>query len=439
MIHKATNRIKRTIRGNKTALNMVQKIKKPGSALTQDDVHEARQYIKHYWKKLERHQPKDEDTLVGVPNAYLVAASEQGHEFEFNELFYWDSYFMAQGIMDEEHEELVMGILDNLCYLFQKFKVIPNANRTFYMGRSQPPFLTSFIFDVYDTYDPGKRWLKKKIAIAKNEYETVWMGIKKPNVRQVYKGLSRYYDINVQHGLAETESGWDMTTRFNKKCLDYLPVDLNSLLYKYETDFARAATILGDSKGAHFWKAKTAERAATINSLMWDKTRGFYYDYNYVKKRRGLVNSLAGFYPMWAGIATPQQAKKLVKSLAKFEHRGGLSTTDVMPLNHRVPGAVPTQWAYPNGWAPLHFIVIKGLENYGYHAEAERLARKWLRTNLDEFNKQGCFYEKYNVVQPGKPPVRAVYAAFELTGFGWTNAVFERFCQEYIDIPSSTK
>jgi alpha,alpha-trehalase len=340
---------------------------------------------------------------------------------------------MVQGIMDEQHKDLVMGILENLCYLFEKYKVVPNANRTFYMGRSQPPFLTSFIFDVYDAYNPGKRWLKKKIAIAKKEYEIVWMGTKKPNIRQVYKGMSRYYDINAQHGLAEAESGWDLTTRFSKKCLDYLPIDLNCLLYKYETDFVRAAEIFGDHEDSKVWTEKSQYRHKAINSLMWDRTRGFFYDYNYVKKRRGLVNSLAGFYPLWAGIATPAQAKRLVKSLTNFEHRGGLSTTDVMPMNHRVPGAVPTQWAYPNGWAPLHLLVVSGLEKYGYHEEAERLARKWLRTNLDEFNKHGCFYEKYNVVQPGKPPVRAVYASFELTGFGWTNAVFERFCQEYID------
>lgn len=412
---------------------MVSKLRGPASKLTAHDVQAARNYIHSYWKTLERYQPKDEDTLVGVPKPYLVAASEQGHEFEFNELFYWDSYFMAQGILDAEHKELVMGILDDLCYLFERYKVIPNASRTFYMGRSQPPLLTSFIFDVYDAYSPGKKWLKTKISIAKKEYETVWLGVKKPNVRLVYKGLSRYYDINAQHGLAEAESGWDLTPRFNKKCLDYLPVDLNCLLYKYEVDFAWAAKILGDQKESKKWQKAADERAKTMQSLLWDRVRGFYYDYNYVKRRRGTVNSLAGFYPLWAGLATEAQAKKLVKNLAKFEHRGGLATTDMMPINHRVPGMVPTQWAYPNGWAPLHYLVVKGLEKYGYHEDAERIARKWIKTNLDEFNKKGCFYEKYNVVQPGKPPVRAVYASFELTGFGWTNAVFERFCQDYIN------
>jgi len=433
MIRKTKNTIKHSIRQRSLLVNLAAKIRRPGKSLTNDDVLAARQYIAEYWQKLERYKPKDEDTLVGVPYKYLVAASEQGHEFDFNELFYWDSYFICQGILDEQHKELVMGILENLCYLFERYKIIPNANRTFYMGRSQPPFLTSFIFDVYDTYNPGEKWLKKKMKLAKKEYEIVWSGVSKPNVRLVYEGLSRYYDINVQHGLAETESGWDLTTRFNKKCLDYLPVDLNCLLYKYEADFERAAKILGKTKEAKDWHNIASHRKRKINELMWDKSKGFYFDYNYVKKRRGPVCSLAGYYAMWSGVATKEQAKKLVKNLAKFEHPGGLATTDVMPLNHRMPGATQAQWAYPNGWAPLHYIVVQGLENYGYHDDAKRIVEKWLKNNLAGFNENGCFYEKYNVVQPGKPPVRAIYASFELTGFGWTNAVFERFCQDYID------
>jgi len=134
---------------------------------------------------------------------------------------------------------------------------------------------------------------------------------------------------------------------------------------------------------------------------------------------------------MWAGMVTKHQAKQLVKSLRKFEHKGGLATTDGQALTQLVPGTTPVQWAYPNGWAPLHFIVVEGLKRYGYHEDAERIARKWLKTNLDWFNEHNEFIEKYNVVSPTKPPVEGVYPS--QTGFGWTNAVFERFCQDYLD------
>lgn len=399
--------------------------------LTAQDVVVAREYIKNYWPKVTRSHPKDDDSLVGLPNPYLVPSLEEGHEFDFNEMYYWDSYFMAQGIMDNEHRQLVIGIVEDLVYMCLRFGIIPNASRTYLTGRSQPPFLSSFILEVYKAYGLDNKWLESNMAVAQAEYQNVWMGTVKPNARQVYEGLSRYYDINYLNDLAETESGWDMTPRFNRRVLEYLPVDLNSLLYKYETDFSETAKILGNGQQASRWEIASNRRKNTMNDLMWSDMRGLFYDYNFAKKKRGTVSSLAAYYPMWAGLASESQAAKLVGNLRKFERRGGLATTDATQVGQLFPGAVPTQWAYPNGWAPLHFIVVKGLQRYGYNNDAKRIAMKWLKCNLDWFNKHGVFLEKYNVAQPEKPPLKGVYPS--QTGFGWTNAVFEKFCQEFID------
>lgn len=405
--------------------------------LTARDVERAREYIQKYWKQLERYHPKDDETLFGLPKPYLVPAYEAGHSFDFNELYYWDSYFMVQGFLGQkENKKLVLGILENLVTLQKRLKIIPNASRTYLTGRSQPPLLTSYIFDAYDAYDMDKKWLKENINVAKQEYYGVWLGVAKPHERQIYKGLSRYYDINYLHDLAETESGWDMTPRFSRKTLNYLPADLNSLLYKYETDFARAAEIAGNKEEAESWMHRAKFRKDAMKEVMWSPSRKFFYDFDYVRERRGSVSSLAGFYPLWAGMLTKDEAAQLVKSIKKFEEKGGLATTD-QQFNQRLPGQLPgtgntpTQWAYPNGWAPLQYLVIKGLERYGYHEDARRIALKWLKTNLDWFNKEGVFLEKYNVVNPEKPPVKGVYPS--QTGFGWTNAVFERLCQDYLD------
>jgi alpha,alpha-trehalase len=399
--------------------------------LSAADVQIARDYIKTYWTKLERYHPKDEGSLIGVPKPYLVPSYAEGHEFDYDELFYWDSYFMVQGLLDDQHRELNMGILEDLFSIFKRYKIIPNSSQTYMTSRSQPPFLTSFIFDMYNAYKLERKWLRDAINIAKQEYETVWTGTRKPNARQVYQGLSRYYDFNYLHDIAETESGWDMTPRFGRKALNYLPVDLNALLYKYEMDFARTARILDAKDEAIKWEKRAADRREKMNTLMWDEGRGLFYDYNYVKEKRGNVSSLAAYYPMWAGMVDGQQAHAMVKALRRFEHKGGLSATDSLPFGQFVPGAIPTQWAYPNGWAPLHFMVVEGLRRYGYHQDARRIAVKWLKCNLQWFNDHGVFLEKYNVVSPEKPPVKGVYPA--QTGFGWTNAVFERFCQEFID------
>ncbi|HSW80006.1 MAG TPA: trehalase family glycosidase [Candidatus Saccharimonadales bacterium] len=402
-------------------------------ALTPKDVQTARDYVKAYWKKLERYHPKDDGLLIGVPKPYLVPSYAEGHEFDYNELYYWDSYFMIQGLLDDENKGLVTGILEDLESIYKRFKIIPNGSQLYYTARSQPPFLTSFIFDLYNRYDLGEKWLRENIEIAKQEYEHVWMGTRKPNARKIYRDLSRYYDFNYLHEIAEAESGWDMTPRFNRKAMDFLPVDLNALLYKYEMDFAAAERIFDNKREAAKWEQIAKDRKRVMNELMWDKLRGLYYDYNYVKKKRGTVSSLAAYYPMWAGMASDAQAASLVKALRRFENKGGLATTDTLPLGQYVLGSLPTQWAYPNGWAPLHFLVVLGLERYGYHNDARRIALKWIKTNLDWFNEHGIFLEKYNVVSPKDPPAKGVYPS--QVGFGWTNAVFERFCREYIDKP----
>ena len=121
--------------------------------LTQEDVKEAREYIADYWKKVERFHPKDDESLLGLPKPYLVPSTRQKTGFDYNELYYWDSFFMIQGLLDEEHRELVIGILDDLIALFKRFKVIPNASRTYLTGRSQPPFLSTLIFEIYTTYN----------------------------------------------------------------------------------------------------------------------------------------------------------------------------------------------------------------------------------------------------------------------------------------------
>jgi alpha,alpha-trehalase len=416
------------------AVNAGRRLFSPGDApLTSADVHAARGYIAAYWTKLQRFHPKDDESLLGLPKPYLVPSYEESASFDYNELYYWDSYFMVQGLLDKDHEDLVKGILEDLLVLFKRLKAVPNASRTYLTGRSQPPFLTSFIFDVYNTYNMDKTWLKAALDVAHQEYETVWMGTKKPNERLVHEGLSRYYDINYLHDLAEAESGWDMTPRFNRRALHYLPVDLNALLYKYEKDFAHAARLFGEELEARRWDRAADARKRSMNLLMWDKMRGLYYDYNFKKEKRGNISSLATYFPMWAGMVSEKRAATLVKSLRRFENKGGLATTDALPIGQLVvPGSMPTQWAYPNGWAPLHFVVVEGLLKYGYRKDAERIAMKWLRTNLDWFNKHGVFLEKYNVANPDKPPQKGVYPS--QTGFGWTNAVFEHFCRVFIDV-----
>lgn len=400
--------------------------------ITLKDVAPARIHIGKQWNTLTRHNPKDTGTLVGVPNPYIIPAFDADNEFDFQELYYWDSYFIIQGLLVPEYKDLVIGIVENFAYLFQRFGVMPNASRTYLMGRSQPPFFTSMVWDTHKAFGCSDAWLKRMMAVAEEEYNTVWMGVKKPHARKVHNGMSRYYDINVLHDLAEAESGWDMTPRFRRRALEYLPVDLNALLYKYEVDIARFYRHIGDVRTAGTWEAQARHRKEVFEQLFWHPQKRWYYDYNYREEKQSTVTSLAGIYPMWAGMVDENRAQQLRQTLNKFTQRGGLSATDTYTLNQRMPlGAMPLQWAYPNGWAPLQFLAAEGLRRYGFWQDAHTVAMTWLRGNLNWFNQTGEFIEKYNVVEPRHEPVDGVYPT--QVGFGWSNAIFERFCQDYLD------
>lgn len=386
------------------------------------------EYIDRMWAVLTVYNPKDRGTLIGLPKPYIVPSSRSNAGFSFKESYYWDSFFIAQGLFGTRHKKLAGDMLENLIYLQRRFGIIPNGNRFYFLSRSQPPFLTTYILQVYHHLRKSKKWLSRAMAAAESEYLQVWTNSEHPNNRVVFQGLSRNYDINLESSLAEAESGWDMTPRFGNQCLDYLPVDLNALLYKYEKDFENANRILERQQDALMWAKRAYRRKVTMNKLMWDDKSGMYFDYNYKQGDKSLVWSLAAYFPLWAGMVNEAQAKMLVKNLSKFQFQGGLATTTadaVASTNER-----SLQWEYPNGWAPLQWIAVEGLVRYGFREEADLVVRTWISANLAMFKKHQSLFEKYNVVKVGSSPKAGLYPAQE--GFGWTNSLFYRLSNDYL-------
>lgn len=390
-------------------------------------VAEAFAYIEQKWPELTKSQTVEDGTLIGLPHPFVVPSVANETGFSFQEMYYWDSYFIVQGLLAGGHDELAAGMLENLLYMSRRYHIIPNASRTYFSGRSQPPLLTTLIFDIYGKQEKDVSWLTERLRVAEREYQNVWTATSHPNWRSVFEGLSRYYDVNLINHLAEAESGWDMTTRFQGNCLSYIPIDLNCLLHKYETDFAKGAELAGDKEGSDLWRAKAAKRAETVTKYLWNEEAGFFFDFDYITHRQSNVWSLASFYSLWAGLATAEQAERIVDNLHVFMHRGGLSTTS---KPDEYDGEVSTQWAYPNGWAPLHWIVAHGLRSYGYYDEAEIVTRTWLNNNLEHFKKNGVFREAYNVIDPDMPPKPGLYPP--QLGFGWTNAIFVDLAKKFL-------
>ncbi|HWP44298.1 MAG TPA: trehalase family glycosidase [Blastocatellia bacterium] len=399
--------------------------------------------------------------LLYLPYPYVVPGGR------FNEMYGWDSYFIQVGLLRDGETELAKAMVDNFLYQIEHYGKILNANRTYYLTRSQPPFLTQMILGVYrKTRD--RKWLESTVP-AIEKYYAFWTT--EPHLTK-QTGLSRYYDLGTgpapevvsdekdekgrthydrvkqyyrenevkdydlgQYYDRETgeltflfyvgdrsmrESGFDPSNRYGPFSIDiinYNPVCLNTLLYLMETETAEILTTLGRKGEARKWTDLARSRQQRINRLMWDASDGLYYDYNFTRKTVRKYPFVTTFYPLWAGIASRQQAARVVRNLPLFEKPGGLQTST---------NESGSQWDAPYGWAPMQMIAIKGLRRYGYNEEADRLAVNFLSMVLKEFIEHNVIVEKYDVVRRESQigaGLKFGYKSNEI-GFGWTNAAF---------------
>jgi alpha,alpha-trehalase len=420
----------------------------------------------------EGHQVRDHGLLY-LPYPYVVPGGR------FNEMYGWDSYFTQVGLISDGELELAKNTIDNFIYQVEHYGKVLNANRTYFLTRSQPPFLTQMILGVYKK-SPDIRWLRSTLP-AIEKYYAFWTSA--PHLTE-QTGLSRYYDFGDgpapevvsaerdaegkthydrvkeyyrSHEVKDydigryydrardeltplfykgdrsmRESGFDPSNRFGPFSVDiihYNPVCLNSLLYIMETEAAEIMTKAGRARDAARWLERARARRAALNRLMWDERDGMYYDYNFETRRVRRYPFATTFYPLWAGIADRRQAARIVANLATFERAGGLLTST---------NRSGSQWDAPFGWAPLQMIAVKGLRRYGYTREADRVAANFLSMILKEFIEHNVIVEKYDVERRESQVSAGLkfgYTSNEV-GFGWTNAAFSDL---YAEMPAKAR
>jgi len=375
----------------------------------------------------------------GLPHPFIPASDSY-----FQEQFYWDSFFIMQGLkhLGTKGQAVMKGMVENFFAMLEEYGYIPNSYIT-HDTRTQPPFLSSMVRMVHAASGNGvdSEWLEMAYGKIVQEYMDVWTTGK----RLTSTGLSRYHDDNDPHNKggdpsygAMQESGWDNTLRFggsvssNGRYVERSrvpvcnPVDLNSLLYKYEADLAVLADDLGRRPEAARWRGVAAKRKEIITKYLWDEEQGFFFDYDPEADKALTTLSLAGYYPLWAGLATEEQAKLMVEKLPVFEYDGGLSATEKKLSGPNI------QWGYPNGWAPLHWLVVNGLRGYGFDQDADRITKKWLTTCADAVVRSGQWAEKL-CVDPHA--IRVDDARYEhQANLYWTMGVFLDLCQIMEDI-----
>ncbi len=214
------------------------------------------------------------------------------------------------------------------------------------------------------------------------------------------------------------ESGYDVSFRFGPfgaNTHHSVSVDLNSLLYKTETDLAWMNRELGHAKEADEWDTKARLRRARMDQYLWNATRGLYFDYDFEKAEQSSYQYATTFFPLWVGAASPSQAQAVERNFATFDRPGGIDTS---------PYTTGAQWDNPYGWAPLQLVVCEGLRHYGDAADARLATQQFMSMVAENFRRDGTIREKYNVVtRSSETQVRVGYSQNQV-GFGWTNGVY---------------
>ncbi len=409
-----------------------------------DPTRSASQHVEALWPELQRKSDLDQSgsTLITLPSPYIVPGGR------FREVYYWDSYFTMLGLVESGKFDIVTNMLDNFAHLINTVGHIPNGNRTYYVTRSQPPFFSQMVA-LLAQFEGEVVYKKYKIALRK-EYE-FWMEGQHASNTPIKHCVStpsgimnRYFDlgdtprpesyredyelVQKMNGGAKmyrdlrsgAESGWDYTTRWfadgktmeTIETTDIIPVDLNALLYGLEEVLTRCYS--GDAVFLATLKTSMNNRKEFLENYAWNAEDKVFEDYNWVRQKQTNIKSLAMVYPLFFNMATQEQADGVAAYLKEhFLKPGGLPAT----LNYS-----GQQWDAPNGWAPLQWMAIKGLDNYGHADLAKTIAERWVNLNEKIYANTGKFVEKYNVEDMTLEAGGGEYPVQD--GFGWSNGVY---------------
>jgi alpha,alpha-trehalase len=404
------------------------------------------EHFESLWDVLTREPDMGGSSLIPLPNAYIVPGGR------FREIYYWDSYFTLLGLQVSKRVDMIENMVNNFAFLLNKVGHIPNGNRAYYVGRSQPPFFSLMVHVLSE--ERGKNVLVKYLPELEKEYQ-FWMESSEilrgaaHRVVRLEDGtlMNRYWDENdtprpesykedveiahaskrnpaemYRHLRAAAESGWDFSSRWFKstdsfasiRTTEIIPVDLNCLMLHLEQTLAEAYQLANDAEKALFYQNSSKKRQNAIEKYCWDDKKGFYFDYDFVTNQQTEHYTLAAVFPLFFKIATQNQAAKVAEILAsQFLKTGGLTTTLAF---------TGQQWDAPNGWAPLQWMAFKGLQNYGFSDLANQVKTHWLNANIKIYEKTGKMTEKYNVFNQDLEAGGGEYPLQD--GFGWTNGVF---------------
>jgi alpha,alpha-trehalase len=342
-----------------------------------------------------RNDPKK--TLLFLPFPYITGG---GSEAAFPEIYGWDTQFTNVALLDHGRAEIARNnMLDQLSQI-SRFGMVLNGNRSFYVTRGQPPLLAWSVQNYLAVKKDDDELAMLAYPLLERSYVHYWNG----PAHRTPTGLSTCRDGGAE-GMppelaSECEAGLDYTPIFGGQISDCVPIHVNCALVRQAQVLALLAERFGWSDKAAHWRKEAVERAARIQQYCWDEDKGCYLEYNYVRKERLPYYSLNTYWPLWAGIASPKQAKRVVGNLKLFDRPYGLTFTDkTYPGIH--PEFKAMEWAYPEAWPPQQIIVAQALLGYGFPGQARDVSRRYISNVVTTWEKTGLLWERYNGVDGG--------------------------------------
>ncbi|MBC7628214.1 alpha,alpha-trehalase TreF [Ferruginibacter sp.] len=415
---------------------------------TSDTKQDLATHIKSLWQVLKRNPDVavEGSSLLPLSYPYIVPGGR------FREIYYWDSYFTMLGLKESNEWEMIENMINNFAFLINTYGHIPNGNRSYYLSRSQPPFFAMMVnlladkkgASVYATYQKELQkeydyWMDKTAATKHavtmpdgsilNRYYDADIKPRQESFKEDFeiattesRGDAAAFEKKSKELRSGAESGWDFSSRWfadgesinTIQTTNSIPVDLNGLMLNLELTLAKAYRQTGNISAAMEYTNAAAKRKAAINKYCFNTKQSWYYDYIISTKKQSTEQTIAGVSPLFFNIASKKQSAAIAAVLkAKFLKSGGVVST------LKTTGQ---QWDAPNGWAPLQWIAVKGLDNYGLKNQAKDIAARWVALNEKVYTNTGKMMEKYNVVDSKLDAGGGEYKSQD--GFGWTNGVY---------------
>jgi alpha,alpha-trehalase len=368
-----------------------------------------------------------------LPFSYTTPAIKGEGHYSF--FFYWDTYFTNLGLLRHGLHQTAKDNIKNMLWLLKRQGYMPNHVALF--NRSQSPYLCRMVTD-YLAATGDEAFFTECADGLRQEYH-FWttarhtpIGLTHHGHHETAEGCAAFYDdisrrlsflpkdaliadkIRIGgHYLAEAESSCDFNPRFDRRCLDFCQVDLNALLFEYEVVLADYSERLGWGDHA-LWVKRGSARRERMNRYFWNEQSSLFLDYDFVNNCPSPVPALTGFQTLFCGIATPEQAARMVAKLPLFECEHGIAYTP------EAPGCRDYQWAFPAVWPCMVWMMVDGLRRYGFEADARRIAEKYVATTIRLFEKTGRLWEKTDAVTGGTS--NNEYTADPM--LGWAAGVF---------------